>query len=64
MCDGCDHEKWAEVANEALNSGALDNSDDQFLTGIVEWVEDNKHVTGPQVEKIKEKAERAGVDHG
>jgi len=63
MCADCDHEKWAKVGNEVLNSGGLTDSDEQFLTGVVEWVEDNDHVTDAQIEKIKEKADKVGEDY-
>lgn len=62
MCADCDSEKWAKAANEVLDSGQLSQSDETFLTGVVEWINDNKHATPAQIEKIREKADKVGID--
>ena len=61
MCDDCDFTKWRRVIEETLDSGVSESAV-SFLTSVDEWAEANGHITEPQVAKVKEIADEAGVD--
>jgi hypothetical protein len=62
VCQDCDATKWRGVIQEILDTG-VSQSDENFLTDVDSWIETNGHVTEPQIEKIKEKADEANVDY-
>lgn len=51
MCDDCDWEQWVddieELANKKRYSWAADT-----LVGIMDWVEENQHITEKQILSI------------
>jgi hypothetical protein len=51
MCDTCEHEEALEELNELCADSDYDWANDT-LSGIAEWVEEKKHVTGKQVDAI------------
>lgn len=63
MCQDCNSTYWLEIAQETLDSGSLSQSDETFLEGVADWIADNTHVTDAQIDKIKEKADIAGVEY-
>lgn len=52
MCDTCEHEEVLEDLNEMCADPNYDWANDT-LSGIAEWVEENRHVTEKQIDAIR-----------
>ena len=52
MCLNCNWERWyAKIENEILATSRYDFAEDT-LVGIMEWIEENEHVTQRQVDAV------------
>jgi hypothetical protein len=61
MCADCDFAKWRRVIEETLDSGVSESAAN-FLSSVDEWDESSSHITEPQVARVREIADEAGVD--
>ncbi len=52
MCDSCNYEENLKLINEMLDDGYEYEFAEDTLSGIREWIEENKHVTEKQEQAI------------
>ena len=52
MCNDCDWERWhSHIEDEILATSRYDFAE-KTLVGIMEWIEENEHVTQRQVDAV------------
>jgi dihydroneopterin aldolase len=52
MCSKCDYEIWIDKMEEMLEDSDYEFAEDT-VTSILEWVQDNDHITENQIRAIK-----------